>query len=170
MTPHTVPKRPMNGVALAGGGEEREIVLELGDLERGRASQRAVHRLEPVAGEPLVEIVEDLVEDLGDSRDLLIGREVELASGLCRSLRAALCTTDGRAPRGKRGETRTSGAGSAGTATPSRRSAPSSRSKKIMSTSRTNFAIGPEFQTSARMPEPRASVGTGAPYCCVQRI
>src|SRR6266446_10469898 len=28
-----------------GGGEEREIVLELGDLERGRASPRAVHRL-----------------------------------------------------------------------------------------------------------------------------
>src|SRR2546427_6534065 len=42
--------------------------------------------------------------------------------------------------------------------------------EKTMSTSRTALAIGPEFQTRAKMPELSVSLGTDAPLVCVQYI
>src|SRR5437899_3323771 len=81
-----------------GRREEGEIVLEAGDLEGGRASKRTAHRLEPVGAEPLVEIVEHLVEDLRDSRDLLVGREVQLGEWALPEL-PRRAVHDGRAAR-----------------------------------------------------------------------
>src|SRR2546426_2469072 len=42
--------------------------------------------------------------------------------------------------------------------------------EKTISTRRTTLAMGPEFQTRDRIPEPSVSLGTGAPLICVQRI
>ena len=45
---------------------EGQVVLQARDLEGRRPAQGSVHRLEAVVAEPLVEVVEHLVEDLGD--------------------------------------------------------------------------------------------------------
>src|SRR6266540_2110450 len=42
--------------------------------------------------------------------------------------------------------------------------------EKTIRMKRTTLAIGPEFQTSARIPELSVSLGTGAPLVCVQHI
>ena len=73
-------------------------MLELRDLERGGPPQRSVHRFEPVAIEPLVEIVEDLVEHFGDSRHFLVRREVELRERARPEL-PRRAVHHGRAPR-----------------------------------------------------------------------
>src|SRR2546422_611197 len=88
----------------------------------------------------------------------------------CRSLRAALCTMDGR--RASRKILRNS---SVCRRTRRNWKAFSTMSaqltmEKTISTRRTTLAMGPEFQTRDRIPEPSVSLGTGAPLICVQRI
>src|SRR5207302_573386 len=57
----------------AGGGrQEGQVVLEPRDLEGRGPTQGAVHRLEPIVAESLVEVVEHLVENLGDPRNFLV--------------------------------------------------------------------------------------------------
>src|SRR5262245_57970159 len=75
--PHRAEQANERGCA-GGSREERQVVLEASDLERRRAPQRAIDGFEAFAPETLVEVVEHLVEDLGNPRDLLISREVEL--------------------------------------------------------------------------------------------
>jgi len=83
----------------AGGGcQERQVVLESGDLEGGGPPEGAVHRFEAVGAEPVVEVVEHLVEHLGDPHHLLIGGEIELRERALPQL-ARCAVHDGRAPR-----------------------------------------------------------------------
>ena len=73
-------------------------MLEPRDLEGRGPTQGAVHRLEPIVAESLVEVVEHLVENLGDPRNFLVCREIELSERALPQL-ARRAVDDRRAPR-----------------------------------------------------------------------
>ena len=97
MMPHTVPKRPMNGVALAvvarNGRYRSSRAISSADARRiARCTASSRSPLEPV-----LVVVEHVVHDLGDAGHFLVRGDVELRQrALAQLLRGR--EHDGRAP------------------------------------------------------------------------
>ena len=154
MMPHTVPKRPMKGVALAvvaRNGKYRSSRRHLESRRPGAsrdAPPRAARR-----GAPRRRRRCTWSTTLGHARDLVIGGEVELSEGALAELACRAVHHRGRRP--SRNTLRNSNV-----CRRTRRSchhfstiSAHDTTENSSSTPRTNFATGPAFKMSSKMPD-----------------